>query len=185
MTNILEGYRVLDFGRFIAGPYCAALLGYLGAEVIRVERPGGSEDRYLAPISEQGEGSMFIQMNCHKKGLTLDIAKPEGRTIVKQLVATADVVVANLPPKTLKSLELDYEALKAIKSDVILAANTTFGSQGPYANHVGFDGVAQSMSGAVYMSGFPGQPIRAAVQYIDFFNGHLVCVGGDGCFARA
>ena len=62
-TNILTGYRVLDFGRFIAGPYCAALLGHMGAEVIRIERPGGSEDRFLAPITDQGEGGMFMQMN--------------------------------------------------------------------------------------------------------------------------
>ena len=177
MTGVLSGTRVLDFGRFIAGPYCAALLGYLGAEVIRIERPGGSEDRYLAPITEQGEGGLFIQMNCNKLGMTLDIAHPEGRAMVKKLVATSDVIVANLPPQTLMSLGLDYASLAVIKPDIILAANTVYGGTDPYADKIGFDGIAQAMSGAAWFSGQPDQPAKAAVHYVDFASGLASALG--------
>jgi crotonobetainyl-CoA:carnitine CoA-transferase CaiB-like acyl-CoA transferase len=87
MSSLLKNYRVLDFGRYIAAPYCASLLGQMGAEVIRIERPGGSEDRYLVPITEQGDGAMYLQMNAHKKGMTLDIAKEEGKKIMRALIA--------------------------------------------------------------------------------------------------
>ena len=109
MSKVLEGIRVLDFGRYIAGPFCATLLGDMGAEVIRIEKVDGSEDRYLSPINENGDGAMFMQMGRNKKSVTLNPMKPEGREIVKKLVATADVVVANLPPDTLKTMGLDYE----------------------------------------------------------------------------
>ena len=114
MSKVLEGIRVLDFGRYIAGPFCATLLGDMGAEVIRIEKVDGSEDRYLSPINENGDGAMFMQMGRNKKSVTLNPMKPEGREIVKKLVATADVVVANLPPDTLKTMGLDYESLTAI-----------------------------------------------------------------------
>ena len=168
MSGILAGIRVLDFGRFIAGPYCAAMLGYLGAEVIRIERPIGNEDRYLVPVTETGEGAMFLQINANKLGMTLDMMSEDGRAILNRLIETADVVVANFPPNILKKLGLDYESLKAIKPDIILAANTAFGTTGPYADRIGFDGVAQAMSGAVHMNGWPGQPIRHSATYVDF-----------------
>ena len=177
MNPILKGYRVLDFGRYIAAPYCAALLGQLGADVIRIERPNGSEDRYIAPITEQGDGALFMQMNAGKRGMTLNIAKPAGREIVKQLVATADVVVANLPPNVLKKLNLDYEALQAIKPDIILTANSAFGSTGPYANRPGFDGIGQVMSGATWFSGHLGQPAKAAVHYVDYSSALSATIG--------
>src|SRR5499426_4070890 len=90
--GILEGIRVLDFGRYIAGPYCAALLGDLGADVIRIERRGGGEDRWVAPVGEDGVGAMYLVMNRNKRAMTLDPSCPDGREIVKKLVATAFVV---------------------------------------------------------------------------------------------
>ena len=116
--GVLDGVRVLDFGRYIAGPYCAALLGDLGAEVIRVEKRDGSEDRFVAPLAETGEGAMFFQMNRGKRSMTLDPTHPEGREVVRKLVKTADVVVANLPPPTLKQMGLDYDSLAASRADV-------------------------------------------------------------------
>ncbi len=177
MNQLLKGYKVLDFGRYIAAPYCASLLGQMGADVIRIERPGGSEDRFLAPITEQGDGAMYMQMNAHKKGITLDIAKPEGRKIAKELVATADIVIANLPPKTLKFLALDYDSLTAIKEEVILVANTAFGSTGPYADYIGFDGMAQAITGGNFYSGFPDQPIRCTVNFVDFSTALAATLG--------
>ena len=177
MTQVLKGIRVLDFGRYIAGPYCGTLLGDMGAEVIRIEKIDGSEDRFLSPISDKGDGSLFMQLARNKKCLTLNPMKPEGREIVKKLVKTADVVIANLPPDTLAAMGLDYESLKAIKPDIILTTVSAFGRGGPYANRVGFDGLGQAMSGAMYMSGTPDQPVKAYPPYIDFGTASLSAFG--------
>jgi len=152
----LSGIRVIDFGRFIAGPYCAMLLADMGADVIRVDRRQGSEDRYIAAITESGEGGGFLSLNRNKRNLTLDTSKPESAEVIRRLVKGADVVVANLPNNVLKSMKLDYESLKEIKPDIILARISTFGPDGPYANRVGFDTVVQAMSGAMSLTGFPG-----------------------------
>src|ERR1700679_3979093 len=95
--GVLAGIRVPDFGRYVAGPYCAPLLGFLGAEVIRIERRDGGEDRYIAPVAAGGGGGVFFQTGCNKKSLTLDPGKPGARELIARLAATADVVVANLP----------------------------------------------------------------------------------------
>ena len=168
MPGVLEGVRVLDFGRYIAGPYCAALLAEHGAEVIRIEKRQGSEDRYQAPVASTGDGALFLQMNRNKLGLTLDPMMPEGQEVVRKLVATADVVVANLPPQTLQAMKLDYASLTAVKPDVILTTVTAYGRGGPYSDRVGFDGIGQVMSGAVYMTGTEDQPYRAQVPWVDF-----------------
>ena len=164
----LAGIRVIDFGRFIAGPYCAMLLADMGADVIRVDRRQGSEDRYIAAITESGEGGGFLSLNRNKRNLTLDTSKPESAEIIRRLVKGADVVVANLPNNVLKSMRLDYESLKAIKPDIILARISTFGPDGPYANRVGFDTVAQAMSGAMSLTGFAGTPVRDIVPFEDY-----------------
>src|SRR5262249_61811101 len=140
VNDVLAGVRVLDFGRYIAGPYCAALLGDLGADVIRIERRGGGEDRWVAPVAPDGAGAMFLAMNRNKRAMTLDPSCPEGREIVRRLVATADVVVANLPPEVLRSLALDLESLRRVKPDVILTTVTAFGAGGPGSHKPGFDG---------------------------------------------
>jgi crotonobetainyl-CoA:carnitine CoA-transferase CaiB-like acyl-CoA transferase len=170
MTSILplSGIRVIDFGRFIAGPYCAMLLADMGADVIRVDRRRGSEDRYIAPVTESGEGGGFLSLNRNKRNLTLDTAKPESAEIIRRLVASADVVVANLPTNVLQSMGLDYDSLRAIKPDIILARISTFGPDGPYAHRVGFDTVAQAMTGAMALTGFQGAPVRDIVPFEDF-----------------
>ena len=177
MSGVLEGVRVLDFGRYIAGPFCGALLADYGAEVIRIERVEGSEDRYVTPVSEDGQGAMFLQLNRNKLGFTLNPTKDKGKEIVKKLVETADIVIANLPEQTLKSMSLDYEELKKINPGVILTSNTAFGTTGPYAERVGFDGVAQAMSGAMDMTGHPDQPTKAYAPYVDFCSASLAAYG--------
>ena len=107
----LAGIRVIDFGRFIAGPYCAMLLADMGADVIRVDRRQGSEDLYIGPVAETGEGGLFLSLNRNKRNLTLDTSKPASAEIVRRLVQQADVVVANLPMDVLKKMGLDYDAL--------------------------------------------------------------------------
>jgi crotonobetainyl-CoA:carnitine CoA-transferase CaiB-like acyl-CoA transferase len=177
MNGVLDGIRVLDFGRYIAGPYCAALLADLGADVIRIERLGGGEDRWVAPINDDKIGAMYVAMNRNKRGMTLDPSAPEGREIVKKLVATADVVVANLPPEVLRSLSLDLDSLRRVKPDIILTTVTAFGAGGPWSHKHGFDGIGQVMSGAAYMTGTLEQPYRASVAWVDFGTASLAAFG--------
>jgi crotonobetainyl-CoA:carnitine CoA-transferase CaiB-like acyl-CoA transferase len=179
VARVLEGVRVLDFGRYIAGPFCAALLGDLGAEVIRIERIGGGEDRGMIPVGggPDAGGAMFLAMNRNKLGMTLDPAAAKGHEIVKKLVATADVVVANLPPRVLRSLGLDLDSLRRSKPDIILTTVTGFGSGGPLSHKHGFDGIGQAMSGAVYLSGTPEQPIAIKVPWVDFGTACLSAFG--------
>lgn len=166
--KVLEGIRVLDFGRYIAGPCAAAILGDLGAEVIRVDKRGGSEDRVMIPVTAQGDGAMFLQNNRNKRSITLNPAKTGGAEVVRRLVAQADIVIANLPFPTIKSMKLDIDSLREVRPDVILLMSSAYGSGGPYSDKIGFDGVGQVMSGAVYRSGTPEQPVRTMVPYIDY-----------------
>jgi crotonobetainyl-CoA:carnitine CoA-transferase CaiB-like acyl-CoA transferase len=167
-SGVLAGIRVIDFGRFIAGPYCAMLLADMGADVIRVDRRQGSEDRFTCPVTSDGTGGGFLSLNRNKRSLTLDLAAPASREVVRRLVEGADVVIANLPIAVLKKAGLDYDALQAIKSNIILGRVSTFGPDGPYANRLGFDSVSQAMSGAMSLTGFPGAPIRSQVSFEDY-----------------
>lgn len=169
--------RVLDFGRFIAGPYCAALLGDLGADVIRIERVEGGEDRCIPHVADTGEGGLYLQMNRNKRCLTLDLGSEAGRAIVRELVLTADVVVANLPPATLKHLGLDYDTLSALNPRIVLTVATAYGPVGPLSRHPGFDSVGQSMSGAMFMSGLPDAPVRTSATYVDVSTAQACAMG--------
>ncbi|WP_373087211.1 CaiB/BaiF CoA transferase family protein [Sneathiella sp.] len=179
MSNILTGIRVLDFGRYIAGPYTATVLADFGAEVIRVEKIDGSEDRFITPLSEDqtGDGGLFLQIGQNKRGMTLNPMKPEGREVVKRLIKTADVVVANLPIETLEAMGLDYESLKAVKEDIILSHASVFGDVGPYKNRIGFDGLGQAMSGVMHMSGKDGEPRKLYSPWVDFTTALMGALG--------
>jgi crotonobetainyl-CoA:carnitine CoA-transferase CaiB-like acyl-CoA transferase len=177
MSGVLDGIRVLDFGRYIAGPCCATLLGDFGADVIRIERVDGSEDRFTTPVTENGEGATFLQLGRNKKGFTLNPMKPEGREVLDKLVATADVIVANLPKPTLEPMGLDYDRLCTIKPDIILVTPSAFGPDGPYSHRVGFDGVAQAMSGNMHLTGEADRPIKSWTPYVDFGTAMLSAFG--------
>lgn len=176
--TLLSGYKVLDFGRYIAGPYCAALLADHGADVIRIEKVSGSEDRFVMPVSESmTDGAMFMQMNRNKRGMTLNPMKPGGREIVQKLVQNADVVVANLPAAGLLAMGLDYDTLKAIKPDIILTTVSTFGSTGPYSERVGFDGLGQVMSGGPHLTGSAETPTRDSLPIVDYGSAMMSAFG--------
>jgi crotonobetainyl-CoA:carnitine CoA-transferase CaiB-like acyl-CoA transferase len=175
--GLLAGMRVLDFGRFIAGPYCAALLADHGADVIRVERIEGGEDRNMPRLAPTGEGGLYMQVNRNKRGMTLDLASVDGREIVRKLVRSADVVVANLPPPTLRQLGLDYPTLSSLNPRLVLTVANAFGPVGPSAEQPGFDSVGQAMSGAMFMSGQPDAPARAGVNYVDFTTAQACAMG--------
>ncbi len=175
--GVLDGIRVLDFGRFIAAPWCSALLADMGADVIRVEKREGGEDRWVQSVTEGGEGATFLQCNRNKRSLTLDTTTDEGREITSRLVADADIVVANMPAAGMRANGLDYDTLRAVKSDIILASATAYGEGGPYSERIGFDGAGQVMSGAVYRQGLPDQPIRTVVPYADFGTALTLTIG--------
>ena len=171
MTDIalpLDSIRVLDFGRYIAGPYCAALLADYGADVIRIEKEAGSEDRFVMPVLPNGDGALFLQMNRNKRGMAYNPASDRGREITRKLVETADIVVANLPDETLVRMGLDYPQLCLAKPDIILVTMSAFGTQGPWKSRVGFDSIGQAMCGAAYLSGSDAGPARTQVSWVDF-----------------
>jgi len=180
MSGVLEGIRVVDFCRFVSGPFCTALLADMGADVIRIDKVGGSEDRFTGPITPDGTGAAFLQLNRNKRSLTLDPAHPAGREVVRRLVAHADVVAANMPADSLGAMGIDYATLRDIKPDIILMNITGFGSKGPYADRVGFDGIAQAMSGSTYLAGPPGQPVKSNAPYADYGTAFLAALGTVG-----
>jgi crotonobetainyl-CoA:carnitine CoA-transferase CaiB-like acyl-CoA transferase len=177
MSQVLTGVRVLDLGRFIAGPFCAAMLADFGADVIRVDKLGGSEDRLVMPVADGGEGAYFLQVNRNKRSIALNIDSTEGREVVRRLVQTVDVVVVNMPPMTLEKLGLDYDTLRRIDPQIILVAASAFGELESDSHRLGFDGVAQAMSGAVYLSGTEEQPAKSMVPFVDFSTA-LACAMG-------
>ena len=164
----LSGVRVLDLGRYIAAPYCAALLADQGAEVIRIEPPQGAPDREVMPIGVPGRGALYMQVNRNKKSLALDITSKAGRDAFERLVTQSDVVIVNLPPAALKRARLDYDSLKLLRGDIILTTISALGFEGESRDRVGFDGTGQALSGAMYLTGTGERPMRAAVSYVDF-----------------
>lgn len=177
MANVLEGIRVLDFGRYIAGPFCGALLADMGADVIRIDRVGGSEDRFVMPVTEQGDGAVYLQSNRNKRCMTLDINSAEGRQVVRRMVKSADIVIANMPASSLNSLGLDYASLQAVKADIILVAPSAFGNSEMLRDKIGFDGVGQAMSGGVYLSGSDDQPIKSMMPVVDYSTAMASALG--------
>jgi crotonobetainyl-CoA:carnitine CoA-transferase CaiB-like acyl-CoA transferase len=177
MVGVLDGLTVLDYGRFIAAPWCSALLADMGADVIRIEKREGGEDRWVQAVTEGGEGGTFLQCNRNKRSLTLDTTTAEGAEVTRRLVAGADVVVANMPAAGMRANGLDYSSLRSIKPDIILASATAYGEGGPYSDRIGFDGTGQVMSGATYRQGLPDLPIRTVVPYADFGTALTMSLG--------
>ena len=179
MNNVLDDIRVLDFGRFIACPYCGMILGDMGAEVIRVDRTGGEEDRTFGLQGPNGENTSFASYARNKKGITLNLLNNEGaQEVLADLVKVTDVVIHNFSPYAADLMGLTYEKLSAIKSDIILSAVSCYGSDGPYANKTGFDPIAQTMSGAMAITGLPGgDPLRSQVPWADYGTALANAVG--------
>ncbi len=180
----LSHIRVLDLSRVLAGPWCAQNLADLGADVIKVERPGvGDDTRHWGPPfvrdalgNETAETAYFICINRNKRSITVDISKPEGQEIIRQLAKESDIVIENYKVGDLAKYGLDYESLKKIKSDLIYCSITGFGQNGPYAQRPGYDFIIQGMGGFMSVTGeaddFPGaSPQKAGVAIADIFTG--------------
>lgn len=180
----LSHIRVLDLSRVLAGPWCAQNLADLGADVIKVERPGAGDDtRHWGPPfakdqdgQETTESAYFICINRNKRSITVDISKPEGQEIIKELAKESDVVIENYKVGDLAKYGLDYESLKKVKPDLIYCSITGFGQNGPYAHRPGYDFIIQGMGGFMSVTGeaddFPGaSPQKAGVAIADIFTG--------------
>jgi crotonobetainyl-CoA:carnitine CoA-transferase CaiB-like acyl-CoA transferase len=177
VAGVMNGIRVLDFGRYIAGPLCATVLGDFGADVIRIERLGGSEDRAIIPVTDGGEGSVFLQLARNKRSLTLDTRRPEAAAILERLIKGADVIVANVPSDALTAMGINYDQARAIRPDIIHCNVSSFGSEGPWKDRGGFDSVGQAMSGVAYLSGEAGHPIRQPTSWVDHSAGLYAAIG--------
>jgi crotonobetainyl-CoA:carnitine CoA-transferase CaiB-like acyl-CoA transferase len=154
---MLQGIRVLDLSRVIAGPYCAALLGDLGADVIKLERPGRGDD--LRALRGNGRMSAsFAAVNRNKRGIAVDLQKPDGARLALDLARRADVVIENFLPGVAEKLGLGYAAVRAENPAVVYASVTGFGQTGPLARKPGYNTIAQGMSGLMALTGMPGDP---------------------------
>ena len=153
---MLDGVRVLDLSRVIAGPYCATLLGDLGADVIKLERPARGDD--LRSWRGSGMSAAFAAINRNKRGIAVELQHPEGVRIAFALAQRADVVVENFLPGVAERLGLGYAAVRAVNPGVVYASVTGFGQTGPYARRPGYNTIAQGMSGLMALTGMPGHP---------------------------
>jgi formyl-CoA transferase len=173
----LDGIRVLDQTQVMAGPYCSMLLADLGADVIKIEPPGGESTRRQW---EQGPGvsASFLAVNRNKRSLTLDLKQPAGVELLKRLAATADILVENYRPGVAKRLGVDYDTLAPINPRLIYCSISGFGQTGPYASRGGFDLVAQAMSGIMSATGSDGgAPVKVGVPIADLGAGLFAVVG--------
>jgi crotonobetainyl-CoA:carnitine CoA-transferase CaiB-like acyl-CoA transferase len=153
---MLDGIRVLDLSRVIAGPYCATLMADLGADVVKVERPGRGDD--LRAWRGSGMSATFAAINRNKRGMAVDLQHPEGSKLVFELARRADVVVENFLPGVAEKLGLGYAAVSAVNPAVVYVSVTGFGQDGPHARRAGYNTIAQGMSGIMALTGMPGNP---------------------------
>jgi crotonobetainyl-CoA:carnitine CoA-transferase CaiB-like acyl-CoA transferase len=177
----LNGLKVLDLTRVLAGPTCTQMLGDLGAEVIKIERPGSGDDtRGFAPpyVPRTQESAYFVGVNRNKKSVTLDISKPEGQAIIHKLLAECDILVENFKVGALAKYGLGWEELKDKYPRLIYCSITGFGQTGPYAPRPGYDALIQAMGGVMSLTGeIEGEPQKVGVPVADVFSGLYGCIG--------
>ena len=178
MTKVLEGIRVIDISTFQAAPFCCQTLADFGAEVIRVEPPGGAIDRELGPFALNGENMAIGIYGRNKKGITLNLRTERGKLLLEDLVKCSDVLVTNLTPRAVKDLGIGYEALNKINPRLVYASITTFGQYGPYAERPGFDTLVQAITGHMYITGFKDSPpTKAGSSFSDYGSGLYGVIG--------
>ena len=181
----LDGIRVIDLTQVMAGPFCCMLLGDMGADVIKVEPPEGETTRHMQFELMPGVSAPFLAVNRNKRGITLDLKRPEAVAVLKRLAATADVLVENYRPGVTRRLGVDYETLRAINPRLVYGSISGFGQTGPYAARGGYDLIAQGMSGIMSATGSPdGPPVKVGVPVADL-GAALFGVFGILCALRA
>jgi CoA:oxalate CoA-transferase len=174
----LEGLKVLDLTRVLAGPYCTMVLGDLGADIIKVEMPvTGDDSRHFGPY-QNGESAYFMSLNRNKRSMTLNLKTAKGKELLRNLVKKVDVIVENFRPGTMEKLGLGYAELKEINPKIIYAAASGFGHSGPYSKKPAYDGVVQAMGGIMSITGAKdGEPMRVGPSIGDIAAGLFTTVG--------
>ncbi|SFB16282.1 Crotonobetainyl-CoA:carnitine CoA-transferase CaiB [Lentibacillus halodurans] len=182
MAGALENIKILDLSRVLAGPYCTMILGDLGAEVIKVEAPGGSDEtRKWGPPFQNGVSAYYLSANRNKKSITLDLKSPEGIEAIKELARESDVVINNFKTGTMQRLGLDYETLSEINPGIVYCSITGFGETGPYKDMPGYDFIIQAMSGLMSITGdSESGPQKVGVAITDILTGLYACIGIQG-----
>jgi crotonobetainyl-CoA:carnitine CoA-transferase CaiB-like acyl-CoA transferase len=174
----LQGIAVLDFTRILAGPYCTMLLGDLGAEILKIEPPGGDDSRHWGPPFIDGESAYFLAVNRNKKSLVLDLKSDEGRSIVLDLASSADVLIENFRPGTMDRLGLSYESVAARAPGMIYCSISGYGQTGPFRERPGYDAVMQGEGGWMGLTGEPGgMPMKVGASLADIFTGMMASEG--------
>ena len=174
----LDGLRVLDLTRVLAGPFCTMMFADMGAEIIKIEQAGtGDDTRQMGPF-KNGESAYFMNLNRNKKGITLNLKNPKGKAIFLDLVKQADVVIENFRPGTMEKLGLGYEDLKKVNPAIVYAAISGFGHTGRYSQRPGYDIISQAMSGLMSTTGWPGgEPTRTGTAMGDVLGGLSCAIG--------
>lgn len=167
----LAGIRVLDLSRYVAGPFCCQILGDHGADVVKVEKPGGEPARTTPPFA-RGESLYFLAYNGSKRAITINIRSPEGIALLRRLIGAADIVVENFRAGTMEQMGLGYDALSAHNPRLILVSISGFGTEGPYIGRPAFDEIIQGMSGLASLTGdAEGPPTLTGTYVADFVTG--------------
>jgi crotonobetainyl-CoA:carnitine CoA-transferase CaiB-like acyl-CoA transferase len=174
----LDGVRVVDLSRVLAAPFAAALLGDLGADVVKVEDPaGGDEARTWAP-QRQGESPAFVVNNRNKRAIAVDLKRREGCEVVKRLACGADVLVENFRTGAMEELGLGYDTLRELNPTLVYCSVSAFGRTGPRANEAGYEAVVQAFGGIMSITGEPGrEPVRCGLSFVDLTTGILCALG--------
>ena len=174
----LEGVRVVDLSRVLAGPFCGMLLSDLGADVIKVEDTGSGDESRTWPPHKDGESAAFLVINRNKRDMTLDLKTPEGVEAVKRLVARADVLIENFRTGTMESYGLGYDVLAAVNPRLVYCSVSAFGRTGPRKDAAGYEALMQAFSGIMSITGEPdGAPLRSGVSFLDLTTG-IFCAFG-------
>ncbi|MCS5585020.1 MAG: CoA transferase, partial [Pseudomonadales bacterium] len=177
MNKPLQGLRVIELGQLVAGPFAGCMLGYFGAEVIKVEPPGGDPIRNWREVKD-GTSLWWRSLARNKKCISLDLKTPDGRDLVKQLLKTADIVVENFRPGVLEGWGLDPESLRVDNPDLIYARISGYGQTGPYSEKAGFASACEAISGFRYVNGYPDQaPVRPNLSLGDTISGLHAVLG--------
>ncbi len=173
----LDGLLVVDFTRVVAGPACTQTLADFGAEVIKIENPDGGDDtRHYEHADLAGESAAFVSLNRNKRGITLDLTKPEGCDVARELIARADVVVENFSSSVMKKYGIDYASVAPSNPRLVYCSISAYGRQGPFASRPGFDPITQAESGFMSLNGFPdGPPVRTGPPAVDLLTGMSAC----------
>jgi crotonobetainyl-CoA:carnitine CoA-transferase CaiB-like acyl-CoA transferase len=173
----LDGLLVIDFTRVVAGPACTQTLADFGAKVIKIENPeGGDDTRHYEHAELAGESAAYISLNRNKRGIALDLTKPEACAVARELIARADVVVENFSSGVMKKYGLDYASVAASNPRLVYCSISAYGRQGPFASRPGFDPITQAESGFMSLNGFPdGPPVRTGPPAVDMLTGMSAC----------